>query len=126
MPIFDTPYRLDLYSRSKVELWREAADGLAEAALGTDALVQAGLHAVLAWLRHDACDTATLLELFGRTRGPLGPQLRLLGSLLDGPDPLDGGQLPPLWWQVVKAAYYARWLELANAGESAPPDEDQP
>jgi hypothetical protein len=121
MPIFDTQHRLDLYSRSKVELWREAAHSLAEAALGADPLVQAGLHAVLAWLRHDACDTATLLELFGRTHGPLGPQLRLLGTLLDGPDPSDGGQLPPLWWQVVKAAYYARWLELATQA-----NKDQP
>jgi hypothetical protein len=117
MPIFNSPPRLDLYSRSKVELWRVAVEGLTAATMGTDPLVQAGLHVVLAWLRHDARDVATLLELFGRPHGPLGQQLRMLGSLLDSPDPSDSGQLPPLWWQVVKAAYYARWLELSHAGK---------
>jgi hypothetical protein len=121
MPISDIPPRLDLYSRIKLELWRAAAADLADA---TDPLVQAGLHAVLAWLRHDACDTATLLELFGRPHGPLGPQLRLMGSLLDGLDSSDWGQLPPLWWQVVQAAYYARWLELTSTGKPTQPDRE--
>jgi hypothetical protein len=124
MPISNTPPRLDLYSRSKVELWRVAAEGLAAATMGTDPLVQAGQHAVLAWLGHDARDAASLLELFGRPHGPLGPQLRLLGSLLDSPDPSGCGQLPPRWWQVVKAAYSARWLELAHAGKPTPADKE--
>jgi hypothetical protein len=46
----------------------------------------------------------------------------LMGSLLDGLDASDWGQLPPLWWQVVKAAYYARWLELTCPGKPTPPD----
>jgi hypothetical protein len=109
--------RLDLYSRSKVELWRAAADELARSPDNRDPLVQAGLHALLAWLRADATESTTLLDLFGRPHGPLGPQLRLIGSLLGEPDPPDSVRLPRRWWQVVKAAYHARWLELTLDGE---------
>jgi hypothetical protein len=112
MPISNIPLSLDLYNRSKLELWRVAADSLAEAPVGANPLVQTGLHLVLAWLRYEAGDPASLLELFGRPHGPLGPQLHLVGSVLGEPNGCDRGQLPPLWWQVVKTAYHLRWLEL--------------
>ena len=119
MPTADSLLRLDLYSRNKVELWRVAAVGLVDNHADSNPLVQAGLHAVVAWLRYDAHDPMTLLELFGRPHGPLGPQLRLLGSLLDDPRPSDLGAIPPFWWEVVKAAYFARWLELTQTGSTA-------
>lgn len=117
MPISNIPLRLDLCSRSKIELWRTASDGLADTPIGANPLVQVGLHLVLAWLRHDAGDPASLLGLFGRPHGPLGPQLRLVGSVLGEPEASEWGQLPSLWWQVVKTAYHLRWLELTAAGD---------
>jgi hypothetical protein len=112
MPISDRPRSLDPYSRSKVELWRIAADELAQTPLGFDPLVQAGIHLVVAWLRNDAGDAASLLSFFGRPHGPLASQLQLVGSVLGGPRPEQWSQLPPLWWKVVKTAYHLRWLEL--------------
>ena len=85
--------------------------------VGDTPLVQTGLHLVLAWLRFDAGDPASLLGLFGRPHGPLGPQLRLVGSVLGEPDAAEWSQLPPLWWQVVKTAYHLRWLELTAASD---------
>ena len=117
MPTSDTSPRLDLCSRSKVELWRIAADGLLGSSVGDTPLVQTGLHLVLAWLRFDTGDPASLLGLFGRPHGPLGPQLRLVGSVLGEPDAAEWSQLPPLWWQVVKTAYHLRWLELTAASD---------
>ncbi len=115
MAISPTLLILDLYNQSKLELWRSAASELAHGPEGARPLVQAGLHAVLACLRAEAATPRLLLDFFGRPQGPLGPHLRLVGSLL-----LD--QDPRLGWTVVKAAYYHRWLELTgpSAADAVP------
>ena len=117
-----TRLRLDAYNQAKVHLWQAAAVDLATSADHSDPLVQAGLHAVLAWLRTETTEPLVLLELFGRPAGPLGAQLRLLGSLLLQPGHPPSGHAPKRCWAVAKAAYYARWLELAEppAAQSAP------
>jgi len=107
-----TPLVLDFYNQSKVELWQTAAIELAGGPEHTDLFVQTALHVVLAWLRTEAARPILLLELFGRPHGPLGRQLRLVGSLLVEPGRTPVEQVPRLWWLVVKAAYHARWLEL--------------
>lgn len=105
---------LDAYNQGKLDLWRTASVELASGPESLDPLIQASLHAVLAWLRAQATSPTTLLELFGRPHGPLGPQLRLVGSLLIEPHQWAGELAsPPCWW-VVKAAYHRRWLELTR------------
>jgi len=107
MAISPTLLVLDLCNQSKLEFAGRGTPELAHGPEGARPLVQAGLHAVLACLRTEAATPKLLLDYFGRRQGPLGPQLRLVGSLL-----LD--QDPQLGWTVVKAAYYHRWLELTD------------
>ena len=105
---------LDAYAQARLDLWRAASIELSIGPEATDALVQAGIEAVLAWLRSEAATPQALLDLYGQTHGPLGHQLRLVGSLLD-PEQAGVPLGPPrLWWWVVKTAYYRRWLELTR------------
>ena len=110
--------KLDRYNQSKLELWHAAAGDLASGPERGDPLVQASLHAVLEWLRAEAAEPAVLFELFGRPHGPLGGQVRLIGSLL-APEETPRVAARQLYWTVAKAAYYARWRELIGASEAS-------
>ena len=106
--------RLDAYAQTRLDLWRAASIELSIGPEATDPLVQAGIEAVLAWLGGEAVTPQALLDLYGQPHGPLGHQLRLVGSLLD-PEQAGVPLGPPrLWWWVVKTAYYRRWLELTR------------
>jgi hypothetical protein len=61
-----TRFRLSVYHQGTVELWRAAAADLASGTQHHNPLVQASVHAVLAWLRTEATEPLALLELFGR------------------------------------------------------------
>jgi hypothetical protein len=108
-----TRVRLSVYQQSTVELWQAAAADLASGMEHNNPLIQASVHAVLAWLRTEATEPLALLELFGRRSGPLAAQLRLIGSLLLDPSKPALPPGPRQCWAVAKAAYYVRWLELA-------------
>ncbi len=110
-----TRARLDIYNQAKVRVWQAAAVELAGSPEATNPFVQASLHTVLAWLRIEATQPRVLLELFGRPDGPLGAQLRLIGSLLGQPNEAPCTKEARCCWTIAKAAYYARWLELALA-----------
>ena len=105
--------RLNVYNQGKVQVWQAAATELAGSPDGTDPFVDASLHAVLAWLRLEAREPLVLLDLFGRPGGPLGGQLHLIATFLLGPSDRPGTDKARRCWRIVKAAYYARWLELA-------------
>ncbi len=107
-------FHLDGRDRAKLELWRAASIELSIGHEGNDPFVQAGVHAVLEWLRADATTPQELLDLFGRPHGPLGPQLRLVGSVVHDPDYPQPVEPPRLWWWVVKSAYFQRWKELTD------------
>ena len=108
-----TRLRLNLYNQGKVQAWQAAATELASSADATDPFVEASLHAVLASLRIQAREPLTLLDLFGRPAGPLGAQLRLIASFLRDSHDAPRSDEARRCWRIVKAAYYARWLELA-------------
>lgn len=117
------PRRLDAYAQARLDLWRAASIELSIGPEATDALVQAGIEAVLAWLRGETTTPQALLDLYGQPHGPLGHQLSLVGSLLD-PEQAGVPQGPPrLWWWVVKTAYYRRWLELTRLPTDATHDQ---
>jgi len=107
-------FPLDAYHQARLELWRSASIELSIGPESTDLLVQAGIEAVLAWLHTDTATPSALLELYGRPHGPLGRQLRLVGSLLDPAQAATDYHPPRLCWWVVKTAYYRRWLELTR------------
>ena len=106
-------FPLDGYQQARLDLWRSASIELSIGRESTEPLVQAGIEAVLAWLRTDAATPTALLELYGQPHGPLGLQLRLVGSLVD-PTHSAADQPSRLCWWVVKTAYYRRWLELTR------------
>ena len=99
-----TPWRLDAHARARLDLWRAASIELSLGPEATDALVQAGIGAVLAWLRGEAVTPQALLNLYGQPHGPLGHQLRLVGTLLDPGRAQAPIEPPRLWWWVVKTA----------------------
>ncbi len=107
-------FPLDAYHQARLELWRSASIELSIGPESTDPFVQVGIQAVLAWLRVDALTRGTLMELYGMPHGPLGQQLRLIGSLLDPAQSPTDHHPPRLCWWVVKTAYYRRWLELTR------------
>ena len=114
--------RLDAYAQARLDLWRAASIELSIGPEATDPFVQAGIEAVLAWLRVEVTTPITLLALYGQPHSPLGDQLRLAGSLLPGSAP--GAVEPPrLCWWVVKTAYYRRWLELTRPSTAATLDQ---
>jgi len=80
-----SPFTLDPYSQTMVDLWHAASRRLTVGPESDDILVQAAGHTVLAWLRHDAATPRALLGAFGQPAGPLVPQLRFVGSLIHDP-----------------------------------------
>jgi hypothetical protein len=117
-----SPFTLDPYGQTMVDLWQAASHRLTVGPESDDVLVQAAGHAVIAWLKQDAPTSAALLEAFGLPGGPLIPQLRLVGSLVHEPTRALPAEPPRLWWWVVADAYYRRWLELMQSPTGRPPD----
>jgi hypothetical protein len=107
--------------KARLDLWRSASIELSIGPEITDPLVQTGIEAVLASLRTDASTPAALLDLYGQAHGPLGSQLRLVGSLLDSAQARSEQPARLCWW-VVKTAYYRRWLELNRSLDTRPPN----
>ena len=110
-----SPFTLDRYGQTMLNLWHAASLRLTAGPESDDVLVQAAGHAVVAWLRQDAATPAALLDAFSRPGGPLVPQLRFVGSLVHDPARAAPAEPPRLWWWVVADAYYRRWLELSEA-----------
>ena len=106
-------FSLDPYHQARLDLWHSASIELSIGPESADPLVQASIEAVLTWLRGDGSTPKVLLDLYGQPHGPLGPQLQLVGSLLDPEQPAPT-EPPRLRWRVVKTAYYRRWLELTR------------
>jgi hypothetical protein len=117
-----SPFTLDSYGQTMVNLWQAASLRLTAGHESDDVLVQAAGHAVVAWLTEDAPTPGALLGAFSRPGGPLIPQLRFVGSLVHDPSQAVPAEPPPLWWWVVADAYYRRWLELTPSTTGRPPD----
>ncbi len=117
-----SPFTLNPYSQTMVDLWHAASRRLTVGPESDDILVQAAGHTILAWLRHDAATPRALLDTFSRAGGPLVPQLRFVGSLIHDPARALPAEPPRLWWWVVAAAYYRRWLELTHSLAGHPSD----
>ena len=120
MAITPSPFRLDPYRQTMVDLWHAASLALDAAPASDDIMVQAAGQAVVAWLRQDAPTPGALLDTFSRPGGPLVPQLRFVGSLVHDPARALPADPPRLWWWVVAAAYHQRWLELTGSPTSRP------
>ena len=121
-----SPFNLDRYGQTMVNLWRAASLRLTAGSESDDVLVQAAGHAVVAWLRQDAATPGSLLDTFGRPGGPLLPQLRFVGSLVHNPTQALPTEPPRLWWWVVADAYYRRWLELSQTEAQTQSPTSQP
>ena len=93
------------YDRATVGLWRRSHAELARQSAGTW-LIDAAVHAVLAGLRR--CPTPT--ALLACYASDAAADLALISSLLPG-------ALAEPCWRVRDAAFYQRWLELADAAE---------
>jgi hypothetical protein len=121
MTFSTSTFPLDAYHHARLELWHSASIELSIGPEATDPLVQAGIEAVLAWLRTDAATPRVLLDLYSQPHGPLGSQLNLVGSLMD-PAQAPADHAPRVCWWVVKTAYYLRWLELTRPLVAKPPN----
>ena len=121
MTSFTSAFPLAGCYKARLDLWRSASIELSIGPEITDPLVQTGIEAVLALLRTDARTPTALLDLYGQPHGPLGSQLRLVGSLLDSAQARSEQPARLCWW-VVKAAYYRRWLELNRSPGTRPPN----
>ena len=117
-----SPFTLDPYGQTMVNLWHAASLRLTAGPEFDDVLIQAAGHAVVAWLKRDAGTPGALLDTFGRPGGPLVPQLRFVGSLVHDPSQALPAEPPRLWWWVVADGYYRRWLELTQSMTGRPPD----
>jgi hypothetical protein len=117
MPRTPSVSELDPFGQQKLDLLHAAATELWIGPEGDDVLVQVAFHAVLAWLRGITSTPQSVLLTFSQSTGPLGPQLGLVGSLLQDPETPWPAEPPRVWWWVVKAAYYRRWQELMRRGE---------
>ena len=93
------------YDRATVGLWLRGHTQLVREA-GGSCLVAAATHAVLSGLRHQPTPS-DLLACYGTDAAA---DLALIGSLL--PD-----ALAEACWCVRDAAFYLRWLELADDAE---------
>ena len=93
------------YDRATVGLWLRSHTQLVCEA-GRNCLVEAATHAVLSGLRH----RPTASELLACYGTDAAGDLALIGSLL--PD-----ALVEACWRVRDAAFYLRWLELADDAE---------
>jgi hypothetical protein len=93
------------YDRATVGLWLRSHTQL-DAEAGRSCLAGAATHAVLSGLRRQTTPSA-LLASYGTDAAA---DLALIGSLL--PD-----ALAEACWRVRDAAYYLRWLELADDDE---------
>ncbi len=80
-------FSLDPYHQARLDLWHSASIELSIGPESADPLVQASIEAVLTWLRGDGSTPKVLLDLYGQPHGPLGPQLHLVGSLLNPEQP---------------------------------------
>ena len=93
------------YDRATVGLWLRGHTQFVREASGS-CLVSAAIHAVLAGLSRQSTPAA-LLTCYGTDAAA---DLALIGSLL--PD-----ALAEACWRVRDAAFYLRWLELADDDE---------
>ena len=93
------------YDRATVGLWLRSHTQLVCEA-GRNCLVEAATHAVLSGLRRQPTPSE-LLACYGTDAAG---DLALIGSLL--PD-----ALAEACWRVRDAAFYLRWLELADDAE---------
>ena len=93
------------YDRATVGLWLRSHRQLINEA-GNSCLAGAATHAVLSGLRRQSTPLA-LLAAYG---ADAAADLALIGSLL--PD-----ALAEACWRVRDAAFYLRWLELADDDE---------
>jgi len=121
-----SPFTLDPYGHTMVNLWHAASLRLTAGPESDDVLIQAAGHAVVAWLRQDAPTPAALLGCFSQLGGPVVPQLRFVGSLVHDPTQAMPAEPPRLWWWVVADAYYRRWLELSQTEAQTQSPTSQP
>ena len=94
------------YDRATVGLWLRSHTQLVSETGGNCLVVDAATHAVLSGLRRQPTPSE-LLACYG---ADAAGDLALIGSLL--PD-----ALAEACWRVRDAAFYLRWLELADDAE---------
>jgi hypothetical protein len=107
-------FTLDPYSQARVDLWHAASLELSIGPEADDPFVQAGVHAILEWLRGEVATATELVDtLAGRTAHSAQTFVSRAACCTTRPRRRRLSH-PRLWWWVVKAAYYRRWLELTR------------